>query len=554
MFLAVVTLFTLPVAAQQVADTTLNRTVVVEQEYNPDIRDADKVNVLPRIEAPTVGRRAAEYDLTLMPSAALAASAVAVPSTQESRPKAPNGYVRAGYGNRGNADFAAGYRFTPSRRDRIGIALGLNGMNGKLDDYYAPGSKWQAHYYRTRAGVDYVHGFDVSELSIAADFDLHNFNLPVRTRTLQKFLAGEANVGFRSTDRTLPMQYHVEGGYRIFRRRDPFSAVKAMLSENRAAFRAGALGRLADTQYVGLDLAFTYYAYSYAFMKDYALLGATPYYLMDGDNLRIKLGAHLDYSAGFDAGLRVSPDALIQYTFADSYVVYAQAGGGVRPNDFRRQAELHPYGEQLAVSPLNPSIAPSTRLRDTYERVNASLGFRASPADGLWLNLYGGYQRLKNDVVTDDMLIFYQIDPANYYGGAEVRYAYKNIFSLTAAGIYRSWKADTPPDEAGNPIHSDILAMKPVFEGDIRVEATPVSPLQVHVGMKYIARKRQVDPVEGSFRKAPVSNLYLGADYALLPAVILYARVDNLLNRKYETYYGIYAPRFNFLGGIRFRF
>lgn len=34
----------------QPKDTTMNRTVVVEQEYNPDILDASKVNVLPKVK------------------------------------------------------------------------------------------------------------------------------------------------------------------------------------------------------------------------------------------------------------------------------------------------------------------------------------------------------------------------------------------------------------------------------------------------------------------------------------------------------------------------
>ena len=34
-------------AQTQPQDTTMNRTVVVEQEYNPDIMDASKVNVFP---------------------------------------------------------------------------------------------------------------------------------------------------------------------------------------------------------------------------------------------------------------------------------------------------------------------------------------------------------------------------------------------------------------------------------------------------------------------------------------------------------------------------
>ena len=38
------------VYAQQ--DSTLNRTVVVENEYNPTVMDASKINVLPRVEEP----------------------------------------------------------------------------------------------------------------------------------------------------------------------------------------------------------------------------------------------------------------------------------------------------------------------------------------------------------------------------------------------------------------------------------------------------------------------------------------------------------------------
>jgi hypothetical protein len=281
--------------------------------------------------------------------------------------------------------------------------------------------------------------------------------------------------------------------------------------------------------------------------------------------LRIKLGAHVDYSAGFDAGLRVSPDALIQYTFADSYIVYAQAGGGFRANDFRRQTALNPYVYSLIPPLYEVYEAPrATQLRNAYERLNASIGFRASPANGLWLNLYGGYQRRKDDVATDGLWRFYNMDPANFYGGAEVRYAYKNIFALRANAIYRSWSVkDVPYPVVSPPWYNDIpmpalrytnmLAMKPVVEGDIRVEARPISPLQVHVGLTYVERKRYA--VEGvSTRKAPVSNLYLGADYTLLSFATLYVRVDNVLNRKYEIYDNIYAQRFNFLGGLRFRF
>ena len=52
----------LPVSIQaqtQPKDTTVNRTVIVEQQYNPDIMDAAKVNVLPKVEEPSVSKKEA---------------------------------------------------------------------------------------------------------------------------------------------------------------------------------------------------------------------------------------------------------------------------------------------------------------------------------------------------------------------------------------------------------------------------------------------------------------------------------------------------------------
>lgn len=66
-----ITLIALPLgihAQQQAKDSTVNRTVVVEQEYTPDIPDASKINVLPQVEAPTANKKAVEYDVTLVPA------------------------------------------------------------------------------------------------------------------------------------------------------------------------------------------------------------------------------------------------------------------------------------------------------------------------------------------------------------------------------------------------------------------------------------------------------------------------------------------------------
>lgn len=86
---------------------------------------------------------------------------------------------------------------------------------------------------------------------------------------------------------------------------------------------------------------------------------------------------------GFGKKFRAAPDIAVEYNFSDSYILYAQAKGGRLQNDFRRLETFCPYGQV------------SSQPDATYEQINAAIGFKASPAIGLWLNLYGGYQNLR---------------------------------------------------------------------------------------------------------------------------------------------------------------
>ena len=85
----------------QPKDTTMTRTVVVEQEYNPDIMDASKVNVLPKVEEPTVSKKEVEYATTFFPATSVPAGLMRPYTGKEVQPGTTPGYVRAGYGNYG---------------------------------------------------------------------------------------------------------------------------------------------------------------------------------------------------------------------------------------------------------------------------------------------------------------------------------------------------------------------------------------------------------------------------------------------------------------------
>lgn len=522
-------------AQKQAQDTTVNRTVVVEQEYAPDINDATKINVVPQVTPPTVSKKAVEYDARMVPAAQIPATTMQAYTGQETQPKAAPGYVRLGYGNYGNLDAQANYLFSLSSRDRLNLNFGMDGMNGSLD---LPGEngEWDAFYYRTRAAIDYLHAFNKVDLNVAGRFGLSNFNLlPALPGNKQKFTSGDFHVGVRSTDEEMPFRFSAETNLLLYQRQHdlPYDDLQETLIRTKAEVT----GDISDGQSISVALTMDNVLYQHTDFENYTSLDMNPYYLLQNDEWTLRLGAHVDLAFGFGKTFRAAPDVYAQYNFADSYLLYVQAKGGKLQNDFRRLETICPYG-QLA-----------SQADATYEQLNAALGFKASPITGLWMNIYGGYQNLKNDLVQgfgDDALLLYGQNTSNVYFGAEVSYSYKDIFAIAASGTYRNW--DTKKDET-NPYAEAALLFKPALEADLHVDIRPISPFLLKLGYQHIARQE----VEGQTIDA-VSNLYAGLEYKLFKGISIYARANNLLNQKYQYHLGYPAEGINFVGGVSFCF
>lgn len=522
-------------AQEQAKDTTVNRTVVVEQEYAPDIADAPKINVVPQVTPPTVSKKAVEYDATLKPATQIPATTMQAYTGQETQPKATPGYVRLGYGNYGNLDAQANYLFSLSPRDRLNLNFGMEGMNGSLD-LPAESGEWDAFYYRTRAAIDYLHNFSKVNLNVAGRFGLSNFNLlPALPGNKQKFTSGDFHVGVRSTDDEMPFRFSAETNLLLYQRQHDLPHND--LQETLIRTKAEVTGDISDGQSISIALAMDNALYQHTDFENYTSLDMNPYYLLQNDDWMLRLGAHVDLAFGFGKMFRAAPDVYAQYNFADSYLLYAQAKGGKLQNDFRRLETICPYGKLTGQTDA------------TYEQLNAALGLKASPVTGLWMNIYGGYQNLKNDLVQGfdgQGLLLYGQNTSNFYFGAEVSYSYKDIFAIAASGTYRNW--DTKKDEA-NPYADAALRFKPALEADLHADIRPISPLLFKLGYQHIARQK----TEGTTVDA-VSNLYAGLEYKLFKGISIYARANNLLNQKYQYYWGYPAEGINFVGGVSFCF
>lgn len=127
----------------------------------------------------------------------------------------------------------------------------------------------------------------------------------------------------------------------------------------------------------------------------------------------------------------------------------------------------------------------------------------------------------------------------NFYAGMKISYEYKDLIALSAAGTYRNWDAK----------EKYSLYMKPACEINFSADFRPITELNINLGYDYIGRTK----VEG-IKAAAVSDLHAGASYNVFKGVSVYARINNILNKKYQYYLGYPTEGLNFLGGLSFSF
>ena len=533
-------MMTLTAAYAQQNNTELERTVVVENQYNPTVMDASKINVLPKVEEPSVPKSNIDYVTSLRPVTAWNYQTMSLMPKEQVADMIYRGWLRAGYGTYGNVDVKAGYEGYVSPKDRLGVAASLDGWNGKLSGLNE--EDWTSRLYDTRLGVDYRHSFRNMDLALGGYYRSQVFNylypFPADAPAgKQHQTMANAHVGLASTDSNMPVSFTGEIGMNYFKQKYP-AGVEAG-SESDFYVKGDVLAPFMG-QYFGLAFDLNACSYAMGEMKNSTSLEMNPYYRFEYGDWRIRVGAHLDWWSGAESRMNFSPDLNAELTFLDSYVLYAKAGGGRENKSLMELTDVTPYW-MLAQSYLIP----------TYVSLDAQLGLKASPANGWWFNLAGGYQVRKDDLffgMANEkglMAAFAQADSKVAFGSAELKYDYKDLFDCALKATYYHWDLSQPKaqDEQTKQVS---LVLKPELEVNAEVGMKPMAGLRVNVGYEYVKR------CEGLY--APVSNLYVGADYALLKNLSVFGQVHNLMNKEYVRADAYPAQKMNAMVGLSLRF
>lgn len=561
-----VTLTNVAAQQQQKNDSTVNRTVVVENQYNPEVMDAFKVNVLPKIEEPAVAKTQIDYASAIHPLGSFPVTHMDAMERELSPEKARRGYVRLAYGNRNNTDLKGAYLWNITDRDVLDVMATFHGYSGNIGAGYdfdrvtdIPtlnyDGEWKHRFFRTGASLKYTHDFDKVSMYVGGDFASQVFSympnlfesfLQSEEKTEapsfghQLFMSGGGYVGVSSVKDALPVEFAFQTGYKMFNRKHGIY-IPGGISESVVNTKGYISAGIDDRQDIGVTFGMDNVFYDKSF-SSYSLIKLRPYYSVKTESVSFTAGVNVDFQISNDGGLKLSPDVRFDYTFADNYLLYVHVTGNTRLNDFGTINGFSPFWVQSPIynSPL--------QLNTTYTPYDAKIGLKASPFTGFGLGIYGGYRETRNELFSmpysDEGGIYNRIAQAKArvaYAGLSVDYSFRDILDFGLNGNFYSWDVQKEMEK--------LLWLKPLYSIGFNARAKVFKGFHAMAQYNYEGRKKTL-----GIKADAVNELNIGAEYLFNDRVNVFLKLNNLLNKNYVTESGYPVQGFNVMAGVSLNF
>ena len=545
-------LMAMGVYAQQ--DTTLNRVVTVERDFQPVIQSAGKINQRPTILQHDWQLNPVIYSTYSAPLSVGHNISLLQASETKFTPQMPlNGILEGGLGYR-NTHFLFDYQIHQKKKHSLNVYA-------NHDAYW--GHDAQAH---SKIGVDYTRHFSGLDFYANVAGEMAWWDYAVLTEDDSTVYIDNsilwnvaANIGVKSTAKQ-PIQYRIQTGYIALGQMYYLDhIVKSHLdfkwtnNTHAAGFNAMVKNNFYyESVYIPSDEPFCCFEYV---LRNRHALRVEPFYEYTYRNFRLHAGVNLDMNIDPFMGEDKQLSTLNNLGFAPSPNV--QMAWHTQDNIFHVYANvLGSYGtamrdEELLYNRYDFNWR-ETEYIAPYTPVDATLGLKLRPAKSLLIDLYGGYAYLGQYATYVDIYhapytpaisIEYLISQQSYQqwkvGGA-LHYHYRDIVELNINGNYYFWNKDKVYDRT----NWDLKAR-----------------LDIHIDSKwsiysdnYFAGSRWANTTDGDKLIRPIISLNIGGQYAINRWLSVYLQVNDYLNRKDEIFYGYKSQGIHFLLGVKWKF
>lgn len=585
-------------AMAQSGDEELQKAIVVETDYRPELLKSTRLGTNPATLEEKQTKISLDYSDWAIPAKVdpLVVTQTVDDFAEKFKYSGKRGYATFGMGTFLNMVGNAGYRIVKTDKTQLGVWLQHNSTSGLTDGLYKninEAYKYSRQYViEDRVGLDFSNMFSKGVLTAGTSYHFDRFNYygaGLRTPGNTRQVVNEFNVNAMWRGKSVndnQVSYYIGAEYNYFGNKygfwnatDENGVLGNGLTENLLNLDGGAEFLLGDADFAGVDLGFQMLGYrntkaldvvfrddqpsvyhemvlNDAGGKSFGMLSVTPYYSHRTDNMNLRIGAHVDLS--FDNGtfFRIAPDVRFDWEMSRMFSLYASAVGG---------NEIHTFHN---VAARNRYVNPSLLLPTSYTLVDAEAGLNFGLFKGFTITPFVGFAVVRDALVTTskevlgtypEPTVATTYEAVNMNGvkmGLKTAYNYSDKVEFKAAYTFAPQGTKSGYQLADN---------RPEHVVDAKLKVTPISQFDLYVDYRFMGGRRilnsfidpsYIQPIQwkslvdlGAF-----SDLGCGVTCRFTDMFSAYCRLGNLLNRRQQLYYGMYAQSFNVLLGAAVNF
>jgi len=570
----------------QAQDTILNRNISVEREYKPIIQDAGKINLVPQVLELSVEKTPATYsDFNLPLNVGSNIHTLPAAEVAPERPNKKEGFARIGLGNYLNTlvDFA--YPIVNTSDIKLDFSLNQLGTFEAIRlhsttkatlafdkifrtfDLYAGvgGSHEYFKYYGDNTNLfgnidlatfDALYpNFTITEVGRTGinltnrTFDINYLALQPTSNTFWRF---NSNVGIRSLPNVTDLHYMAEVNYKLF---SSITGITENLIHTLAKFSSPS-----DKNRLGLDLDLYTMMYgseaipTFNFWSTYSVLTLNPYYSIERDNWNVRLGLKSSFS--FVHGNLVNPSLDVRAEWKAIPKIVALYGGITGDYDVNSLDKI---------SSENPYIFSDLRVNDTFTPYNLVAGIKLKPLYNLLIDAFVNFRQMDNQyffvnktytlnspiiplssfyspVFSNRFNVIYS-SATDFRAGVRLNYNLQNFLNIEFKGTYNGWNVNTEQYAWNKPKYDAQLNVGVKINPNLSVSANAY-----YEGERYAKLGNTVVLMNDKV------DINLGASYSYSSSLIFFAKINNLINNRYQNFYGYDVQGFNLMLGAALTF
>ena len=571
-----------PVSAQ------LSKEVVIDRDIEPAMRAVSRPQLVPEMFSSPVQLKALrpwEYtsqgtvakQLTLLEPAAYADTFAISPY---------KGYARIGYFPTYNLGVSAGYRFIDNAATKLGAWLNYAGCSYKMDGdrlLIPKDDKVTLTRHTFNLGADLSHHTSQGRLDGDVSFMYASIGQPIYADNFtQSATAFNVGLAWKAATKTIP--WNIGASFSTFGFGDDtpgvldgFPVVDPAVQYKPDAVREYVFGIKGGVLLpkgnhgwgLDVDARFQHLGAVNALMPGvlpgsttnevgtyinnekgvtYGVTRLSPYYHLGKGNFTTRIGVNLDIATKGNSGLYLTPDVTFAFTPSQQFALWARVDGGKCLNTLQSLYDYSPY--MLSQLSYRQSAV-----------ADASVGVNVGPVYGFTASLWAGYSEAK------DWLSAVYVGSANFFAShntSAFHYGLRLGWQCRQVEVYASAEGAQNGDFDSYYMWRD----KARWNINAGIKVTPVRQLDIAVDWKFRSGRHAwrlipeiVDAqLPWGYWNAEVktlgvlSDLNASATYRLTDAFSVFANVENILGRRWQTVPGIDNAGVHGLVGVSYKF